>query len=54
MNQGIPVIEAAPRAQVSKRYLEAAAIFSPNGMSNSKSGPKWGLLARLRGDNEAE
>ncbi|NNJ46775.1 MAG: AAA family ATPase, partial [Acidimicrobiia bacterium] len=33
MNQGIPVIEAAPRTQVARRYLEAAAIFSTNGQS---------------------
>ncbi|MGI9609726.1 MAG: AAA family ATPase [Acidimicrobiia bacterium] len=54
MNQGIPVIEAAPRTQVARRYLEAAAIFSTNGQSGSGSAPKRGLLARLRGDNETE
>ena len=56
MNQGIPVIEAAPRTQVARRYLEAAAIFSSNGngVSGNGAGPKRGLLARLKGDNEAE
>jgi len=56
MNQGIPVIEAAPRTQVARRYLEAAAIFSSNGngVSSNGAGPKRGLLARLRGEHEAE
>jgi pilus assembly protein CpaE len=54
MNQGIPVIEAAPRTQVARRYLEAAAIFSTNGNLGNGAGPKRGLLARLRGDNETE
>lgn len=54
MNQGIPVIEAAPRTQVARRYLEAAAIFSVNGQSGNGAAPKRGLLARLRGDNETE
>ncbi|NNC41188.1 MAG: AAA family ATPase [Acidimicrobiia bacterium] len=54
MNQGIPVIEAAPRTQVARRYLEAAAIFSVNGQAGNSAAPKRGLLARLRGDNETE
>jgi len=54
MNQGIPVVEASPRTQVARRYLEVAAIFSPNG-STGNGLPKRGLLARLRGDgNEAQ
>lgn len=54
MNQGLPVIEAAPRTQVAKRYMEAAAIFSMNGNPGKGSAPKRGLLARLKGDHEAE
>jgi pilus assembly protein CpaE len=49
MNQGIPVVEAAPRALVARRYLDVAAMFSVNGSSGT-DGPKRGLLARLRGD----
>jgi pilus assembly protein CpaE len=54
MNQGVPVIEAAPRTQVARRYMDTAAIFSVNGNGSAKSGPRRGLLARLRGDNETE
>ena len=39
MNQGIPVIEAAPRTQVSRRYMEAAALFASNGSSGNGSVP---------------
>ena len=54
MNQGIPVIEAAPRTQVARRYQDAAAIFAPNGSGSNGSSRRRGLLARLRGDHEAE
>ncbi len=55
MNQGLPVIEAAPRTQVARRYQEAAALFAVHGSAaGNGSGPKRGLLARLRGENEAE
>jgi pilus assembly protein CpaE len=54
MNQGLPVIEAAPRTQVARRYMEAAALFSTNGNSANGSASKRGLLARLRDNNEAE
>ena len=55
MNQGLPVIETAPRTAVARRYMEAASIFSTNGRSGGPSaGPKRGLLARLRGDYEAQ
>jgi len=54
MNQGIPVIEAAPRTQVARRYMDAAALFSMNGHAGNGSAPKRGLLARLRGEHEAE
>ena len=54
MNQGIPVVEAAPRTQVARRYMDTAAIFSVNGNGSAKSAPRRGLLARLRGDNETE
>lgn len=55
MNQGMPVIEAAPRTQVARRYLEAAAIFGTNGHAGGNgAAPKRGLLARLRGEHEAE
>lgn len=54
MNQGVPVIEAAPRTQVARRYLEAAALFASSGVSGNGSGPKRSLLTRLRGGNEAE
>lgn len=53
MNQGLPVVEAAPRTQVARKYLEAAAIFG-DGNGPKATTPKRGLLARLRGDNEAE
>jgi hypothetical protein len=54
MNQGIPVIEAAPRTQVARRYMDVAAMFAMNGHTGNGSGAKRGLLARLRGDNETE
>ena len=54
MNQGVPVIEAAPRTQVARRYLEAAALFASNGVSGNGSAPKRSLLTRLRGGNQAE
>jgi pilus assembly protein CpaE len=54
MNQGVPVIEAAPRTQVARRYVEAAALFAVDGSAGNGSAPKRGLLARLRGDNEAK
>ncbi len=53
MNQGIPVIEAAPRTQVARKYLEVAAVFS-NASSPGPSAPKRGLLARLRSGDEAK
>lgn len=53
MNQGMPVIEAAPRTQVARRYLDVASLISNNGSTPGGAAPKRGLLARLRGDNEA-
>ncbi|MGI9610575.1 MAG: AAA family ATPase [Acidimicrobiia bacterium] len=50
MNQGIPVVEAAPRTQVARRYMDVAALFSPNGVGGA-GGQKRGLMARLRGDS---
>ena len=51
MNQGVPVVEAAPRTQVARRYLETAAIFAPASLNNGAR--RGGLLARLRSNNEA-
>jgi pilus assembly protein CpaE len=48
MNQGIPVVESAPRALVARRYMDVAALFSPNGIGG---GSRRGLLARLRGES---
>lgn len=49
MNQGIPVVESAPKTLVARRYLETAALFAPQ--SSPNGGPKkGGLLARIRGD----
>ena len=54
MNQGIPVIEAAPRTLVARRYMEVAAMFSVKRDAPAGSAPKRSLLARLRGGNETE
>ena len=54
MNQGIPVIEAAPRTLVARRYMEVAAMFSVKEDAPVGSAPKRSLLARLRGGNETK
>ena len=49
MNQGRPVIEAAPRSPAARRYFEAVQLFNGN---QSNGATRKGLLARLRGNNE--
>lgn len=51
MNQGIPVVEGAPRTAVARKLQDAAAIFAPPG--TNANGRRGGLLARLRGDSDA-
>ena len=57
MNQGIPVIEAAPRTMVARRFKSTAHLLNghdgPAG-SNGSATPRRGILARLKGDHEAQ
>ena len=57
MNQGIPVIEAAPKTMVARRFRSTAHLF--NGQdgptnSNGSATSKRGILARLKGDYETQ
>jgi septum formation inhibitor-activating ATPase MinD len=57
MNQGIPVIEAAPRTMVARKFKSTAHLLNGHdgrAGSNGSATPKRGILARLKGDHETQ